>query len=636
MDIGARSPQGLDKPTPMGRNAVMADKHLSLEERISQLESQVQDLSLQVAELRHAPGADSGALSTSTAASLEPEPEESFVPAEELLTWVGTSSLLPRISAICFILVVALVLRTVTDNGLLGKELGSILGMVYATALIGWGWRGYGRKSSLAPVFASFGALLMFSIVWETHAHFGALSSPIAYLLLIATGCTMSALSFFFSAALPIQIGTLGLCLTGVAVDFPNPVFSHLAALLLVANILGFLAFRAQRCSWLRWLVFGVTLAMLQVWVFKLGRIPALQGDPARLLTPSLFLPAVTLFAFCFLAMALVGLLRRSAAPKSKLDFCLPTLYPLWAFAAAEQFFQATGHNHLFSLGAVGTAIALAFLGIAFRLTGKATADPSAKISFILAASVLLPVSLPAVFGNMQAALPPLSLAALALAPAAQRWRSGEVRVMSYLLQLYACGVLIYLLCGMGLPAPLSTTMMVAGAVSAVAWAHYLWCRSHPPFAEAGFFSRFDPQDHGAALLFSGALICCFYFLRTGLFLALGPTSNPDAMVVFRCSQSIIINVSAAILMVFAYTHRNKEWRNIAILMTIIGAGNVFLADLIRTHGFPLVASVFTFGVAAALESLTLSRWHRQSIPEEVENKENAADEQSLVSSLGS
>ena len=97
------------------------------------------------------------------------------------------------------------------------------------------------------------------------------------------------------------------------------------------------------------------------------------------------------------------------------------------------------------------------------------------------------------------------------------------------------------------------------------------------------------------------------------------------------CSSdlSVIINVSAALLMLFALAHRKKEVRNVAVLVTVIGAVKVFLYDLIGgMHGLPLVVSVFSFGMTTALESFGLSRWHHlapetlpKTLPETLKEK---------------
>ena len=91
----------------------MPDERLTLEKRVEQLDAEVRALKLRVEQL-------------ATRMNLpEPEPtavkrpvpvqelltEEPVEVAEELLTWAGKASLLPRLSTICFLLVVALALR---------------------------------------------------------------------------------------------------------------------------------------------------------------------------------------------------------------------------------------------------------------------------------------------------------------------------------------------------------------------------------------------------------------------------------------------------------------------------------------------------------------------------------------------
>ena len=56
---------------------------------------------------------------------------------------------------------------------------------------------------------------------------------------------------------------------------------------------------------------------------------------------------------------------------------------------------------------------------------------------------------------------------------------------------------------------------------------------------------------------------------------------------------------------------RNKELRNVAVVITVIGAAKVFLMDMVQLKGMPLMISVFSFGLLAALASLVLGRWNR-------------------------
>jgi hypothetical protein len=100
--------------------------------------------------------------------------------------------------------------------------------------------------------------------------------------------------------------------------------------------------------------------------------------------------------------------------------------------------------------------------------------------------------------------------------------------------------------------------------------------------------------------------------IRVGLFQAMQFVPAAMQRDTFRSGQSVLINVAAIALILFAYLRRDKEIRNVAILVTIIGAIKVFLYDLLGVHGLPLVFSVFSFGVLAAVESLALGKWQKQ------------------------
>jgi len=120
---------------------------------------------------------------------------------------IDTKTLLPRIATVCFLLVIALSLRTITDNQIINTQAGSVLGMAYAAILILFGWRLYGKKSRLAPVFPGCGILLLFSIILETHAHYESLSTMGAYTILFIAGATIFTMSIRYRASSLICLG---------------------------------------------------------------------------------------------------------------------------------------------------------------------------------------------------------------------------------------------------------------------------------------------------------------------------------------------------------------------------------------------------------------------------------------------
>jgi hypothetical protein len=530
--------------------------------------------------------------------------------AEEVLTWAGKFSLLPRISTLCFLLVVALGLRTLTDNNIIETLLGSGLGMGYAALLMLASCYGYARENPLAPVFAACGAALMAIIVVETHARFQSLPLVPAYLTLMATGIGMALISYRFNVLLPISFGTLGICLAGATIDYPDPFFPYLAMVLWTANILGYFAARLKRCSWLRWIVLLVTLPMIHLWGVKITFLLGRDGQATAMLAIPWLLPVLALFTGTYLALAIAGIVRSGNSGIARFDYALPTIVTIWAFPTASMAVKALGTGQTL-LGLVGVLCAAAYFGVAFWMAGRKEAGSSGANSFIFAGTTLLALAVPAASGSFLISLPAVSLAALSILVVSLRWSSGATRAISYLAQIYAAAALAVYLYGIsakGFDFPVAVT---AALLCGTSLYHYLLARRSTPPGAPGFFARFDRQDRSAVLLLLGSLTSGFFFLKVCVYhLLLNMPGNINNS--FRCAQSIIINLAAAGLMLSAIYLRNREIRNVSILVTIIGAVQVFLYDLLLSHGIPLVLSIFTFGVVAALESVALGRWKRE------------------------
>ena len=597
----------------------MSRTDLTLEERLEELAARVQALEIRLgppAALREADAAPGIAMrelpggAVTTPDGNYPLGEPSDV-SEEVLEWVGRASLLSRVSTLCFLLVVALVLRTITDSGLVNKLVGSVLGMGYAAGLMAAGAYKFSRQSPLAPVFAACGAILMSSVVVETHTHFQSLPLVPAYLTLIATGVGMAYISLRFNAFTPISFGVLGMCLAGAAIDYPRPFFPYLSLVLLSANLIGYIAAQLKRCSWLRWTVLMVTVAMLQLWGVRLGL--ALRRGEA--ISPDLalnwYLPALAVFFIAFPVLSLLCMQRGGPAKVSRFDVILPTLNVAVVFTLALYIVTARqGNGHL--LGAVGVAAAIGHFGVAYWFARRGTAGAPGTNSYAFAGATLLALALPQAAGSFLLTLPVIALVAIAMAIMSRVWESGGLRAITYLLTIYCCGALAACLHGEGAGATDAIGMLPAGLVAYIAISHYQWCRHWPLPGASTIFSSFDRNDRSAVLLLLGGLTSSFYMLRIGIYQAVQMLPGEVQRDAFRCSQSVLINCAAAGIIIFAYLRRNGEIRNVAVLVTLIGGVKVFLYDLLGTHGLPLVCSVLSFGLAAAVESVALGKWQKQ------------------------
>ncbi|MCK9364317.1 MAG: DUF2339 domain-containing protein [Syntrophales bacterium] len=590
----------------------MNDRLSSLESTVEQVAKRLDELVLKVDALSKMVDLY-GSLPVNTDAT---SPDDSLPDASEaMLSWVGRSSLLQRLSTMCFLLVIALILRTVTDSRVIDLPFGSLIGMSYAAILMFMGWRRYKRENQLAPVFTVCGTLLMFTIIVEAHAHFGILSSVSSYIMLILTGLGAATISYVYRVPAPIAIGNLGMCVSAAAIDYPSPYFPYLVIVLLTANLLGYFTARAHRYVWLRWILLLVTLFMITLWGIKLGM--ALRGDEGitRTLAQTWFLPLLTIFSSTYVITSLMGIIRTLPDKLNRFELVLPTINVVWAFALAQYVVSATGGGILI-LGALGAAVGFGHLAVAPWLANWDQKGAHGSNAFVFAGSLLLALALPVIADNTLLYLPVLAAVAFWTSVMSAKWGSGSARLTSYLLQIYASITIATALLSGGKPNSFLINVVSTAGIACLGLLQYRWLRNTTPPEESAFFSKIDKGDFSAVTVLLAALLSAFVLLRvilqkvTVTFFVPADVSN-----IIQGSQSVIINISAIVLMSIALANRSRELRNVAILLTTVGAINVFLYDLVLGYGIPLVLSVLSFGLATAVESVILKRWQRLPTP---------------------
>jgi len=117
------------------------------------------------------------------------------------------------------------------------------------------------------------------------------------------------------------------------------------------------------------------------------------------------------------------------------------------------------------------------------------------------------------------------------------------------------------------------------------------------------------------------ALVSGFFALQGVSLLVIGTGNNAAVIAV----QSVIINASAAGMVIWGYLGRDVEKRNISILLILLGAFKVIFHDLAGTTGVALVASVLSFGIATAILSVVMSRWQKRVSAGEADRRQDAA-----------
>ncbi len=542
-----------------------------------------------------------------------PEPHSPDIPyqldEQDMIGWLGQGALLPRISTICFLLVFALILRTITDHNVINTSVGSVIGMGYAIFLIGWGWWAYEKGNRLAPVFPGCGLLLLFSMVFETHVHFLSLPTSAAYFILFAVLVVAVRIALLYRAPFLICLATLGSGITAMAMEYPDPVYPVQAALFAAVNIAAYIAARRAVCPWLQWPILLLTMTFWLFWSFKLSSSPVCDEPIAFELCLSWFFPILFAFWLMYFVTTARSIIKTVEYP-SFYDSFIPTIVaPAAFFAAFSAAFTWTRNPGWIVVAALFVVI-LHFIVAAWFAAREKEGSPGSNI-FTVAGAVLLAASLYSLKNGMVWALPIWSITAFVLAIISNRWQSGGVRVTSYLLQGFACIMAVT----SGAVAT-STKHPAAGILAALTLTvmsllQYSWCRrNQPPLAKSSYFSWLDKKDVSAAILLLAGLIAGFSFSRLVLFQFLAVTGD-DLAKAFSGGQSVLINIGAMLLLVIGGRKKSLEILVTGVVVLLLGAFKVFVLDLFSIKGVPLVVSVLSFGIVAAVGSVVLGRWSR-------------------------
>lgn len=578
-------------------------EHLS--EQVRNLRDRVEQLSARLAALEGSQP-QQPVVARTPAGTAQPLPENVYASPGI----IDTSSLLPRIATVCFLLVIALILRTITDNQIINTQAGSFLGMTYAAILILAGWRLYGKKSRLAPVFPGCGILLLFSIVLETHARYESLSTIGAYAILFIAGGTIFAMSIRYRASSLVCLGVPGTAAVALAIDFPYPIYPILSILLLSAIIAASYAFKQQMCRYLRWFILVLSAAFWMLWTSKMNTLPACAEPVAEMMYPSWFFPMLFIFWGVYLTTVILNVLKKDLQ-LGFFESILPTITAAGAFWAGNvavcSWFQQTTWFYVTMV-----VMATLHLALAWWLAWHDREKASGTNVFIFAGACLIVLTSATVFKHIGYVLPVWSASALFLAFLSARWKNGGIRVTSYILQITACAAAISSAAVLVPTAVPIATGIAALSLCLFSLLQYYWSRSHcPDQLHSFYFSRLDKKDNSAVTLLVTGLLGGYYFFQFGLYEILS-SMTADFDFQFRSGQSLIINVSAILLMYLALRNRNRELILVASIVALIGAGKVFIFDLFGIKGLPLVLSVFSTGVVAAFGSVVMGRWQKK------------------------
>ncbi len=531
-------------------------------------------------------------------------------PVGESLNRMGRE-LVPRVSAVSFMLVVALVLRTVTDNGMLPPHLGIYTGLVYAVGLICSGTMLYKRQSSLAPVFPACGILLFYAVLMEGFSKFAAMGITTTYLVLLAATVAVALIALRFRATVLLFLTIWGSSVAGFVIDFSEPQFVFLGLLVLSNVIWGHLAKKRGISTVLRWNTFILSAVFWAILSFKLNF--ALLSRPEDLPAVSLnYFPPLLFLFWAFYTYTTLWTIRAGRMAGDIFHHVIPVIVAGGVFSIAYAVIIPWLGGEMV-LGFSAVLCSALYMGVVAWLS-KHYGELNTGKEFVVAAILLLvqglSILVPAYF-----AMPIMVVAATVLLVRSQKWHSAGCRVIAYFFQI---GVILW-----GFAYRIFAIPEVVGGEAAISWNYgilfsafwavcalwcYRWCRLNPPDINGGFFNFIDRDDRSAVVLLLIGLYQIYAVLH---FAAFGILANnmTDYTTSLYCARSIILNLGVIVLMLVGLKLRSKEILITAFMVVIIAAVKVFLFDLFRTDGMPLVLSVLTFGMVAAVTSVVLRKW---------------------------
>lgn len=588
--------------------SAMSDDNPLSDRRIEQLTQEVRALSARVDELSLRLAAVPIPIATHAAAGI---PEDDTYPDQIGHPEWSVATILAGMAAVCFLLVIALTLRTLVDNRIIDQPIGALAGLIYASLILVYGYYRARTKGRFASLSTTCGAVLVLAIVLETHFRFKILSAEAAYAILAGTLSIMLVAGLLCHAYGPMSIALPGITLVAMSLNFPDPQFVYLAAVLALGAVAAYGVTSDPRTRWLVWCVLALSIFFWMWWTIKL-RAPLLRHEPVNASAwQQWFLPVLGGSVLLYTCQTLVSTLsvRRSGGV---FEYAVPAIASVGAYFAARSVMLADGRS-VSALGQVGSGTALLFLVLSILLSGSGDKGRKAASGFGIAAMLLLAVSLQDTVAAIQLVLMIWAVAAAIIAVLAIVRLEPMVQFAAVLLQVFACCMGVWRgVFSVSAESALESATALVGLCIVCVYHHVAVRRALN--AEAG-------QPIGAAKAAQAFLIVVFWVSvayafgagRIVLYSVLGYfVSEPGYA--FECGQSMLINLGALLLALLAVNRNRHDLFVTAAMVAGFGALKVFAYDLLRTQGIPLVVDVFVFGVTTTASSLIWSRWQRKTL----------------------
>lgn len=586
---------------------VMVKKRISLEKRVEQLEREMTSLSQGFDELW-------GMKDRLSHSRLSLEGERGIYQEDSRDTF-DTNPVLPssvdhllqgefllHTAAVCFVLVVALVLRIISENQIIPLQMGVYLGITYSAFLVSWSYffNPGGRKT--AETIGICGLLVLCFILFESHRFFHLLSvSTSTIIFLTAMGAGML-LSRKFQAP---SIGWVSLCAAPVVLIAASYPTLHYGWILLLETAAVGIAFSGAYI-WNLWPARSFLGVLSFISLFLWDRELNLQFYSGETYSHSLFfIIAVLGFFILFIIPSLAaGYRQRRLTVFEKCSPSMAVLSSYWFIQGEITRWEISTMLPVW----IGLGIALTLLLIGFSFGIRNHPNGFGLRTFLCAGVILLFLSSTSILHSPGSETILWSVCGLLFFGLSLYFHCSDLRFLSYI--LHTCvfafaltsGAILYTVSNYPYAIYVSLFLGISTGI------HYVLAFYISQYEYALTQSDWRWIDHFSILLLICSIISYFLFGCNFLYKFFGDSVFTVSM------QSVWLTLLSSICLLIGVRRSNRGEEILGCFLFLISAIKVFLVDLILKTGTYYAVSVFLFGVLAGLSSYFMRNAKRKEI----------------------
>lgn len=508
------------------------------------------------------------------------------------------SDILFQVATLCFVFVVALLMRFMAETQFVSISVSIAIGLLYSCSLLGWSMIPSNRHSTTAETIGGCGLIVFGLIIFEAYSHFHAISLIFSFGLYSAGIAFSAVVRQCYKRSSLSLIGTIGYPLVfafQTPTYFSYPLFSTLLLISVgTANfgnsqlksiskpVLAIMGWVGLFC-WHRDLNAHYYLSQIQY-----------TGSAAFIL--------ITILLSLFMLIPILS----SAWKQHRLNL-FEKISPVFILTFAYYFIKSEFYRqNLPPLGlefsALSIGLSIVVLGI--RPFSNRQRVPSGFYPLLAGGCALIFYTTFYFFPTASIRLPVWSICTLSLFTLAATCQRIALRSISYMIQvaIFAAYLISYVFSP---SSPSIHTWHIPLALGIVSLIHYQvshWTDTPPQRSSNSFFYKIESCR---ILVLLCAVVSMYFFGKT--LLSQFVEYHPLAL----CLGSIWLTLLCGIVIFHGIQKNNREQIGLGSLLYLIAAGKIFLYDMVNGVGTYLTISLLAYGTMVGMTSYGLRKTGR-------------------------